>query len=1024
MCERQYKLLLFALGLLVLTTPAQAQLGREANHPELTWETLETEHFKIHYHQGLERFAGRASRAAEEVFGPITRLYGFVPDKKIRLVLKDVDDIGFGVAIPPFNMLEIWASSINIDFEFRGTKTDWLRNVFTHELTHLISLQTARKGTRRLPALVFQFLGYQSEGRRDDVLTGYPDILAAYAVPTTIVPPWYAEGTAQYMAAGAHYDRWDSHRDMILRMATLNDALLTYDEMNAFGAKTGLGFEKVYDHGYALVLFIVNTFGEENLARIYKNMTTWWRTDFGGAVQEALGISGRELHRRWVASLKERYRMQEAQIGADPAAGEVVHAEGYLNLYPRWSPNGKRLAYLSNAGSDYGRTGLYAFTFADSTQELVAPGARTAFDWSPDGVHLLFARRSPPNRYGCRFWDLYTANPSHPDKKSAFQKAAGILGLSGEKRPGETRLSHSLRAVFPAYAPDATAIAFVKNRGGSTNLGIMDTSTREVRYLTQFDDGTLVYTPRWSPDGKRIAFSIFRPDGSRDIAVIPAEGGDWTCVVASSGTDRDPCWTPDGAGLVFASDREGIFDLYHLDLTDGAVHRITRVPGGALQPHVHPHDGRIAFTYYGAKGYEIRTIDGRSLWESVDLLAFHPRGTAPPLPRLAEVEQPESRPYKNDFTPLIVLPRIAIDAGKLKLGFETGSDDVLGKQGLFFVGMMSLDRDVDLFSLYESRHWRPTLFLEAYRVTRNVEEDVVDRDRDFRIFNRTFALNGIELGAKYRMGRGGLLDARLIYSRYGWIVDQARFNGLNRTTLGATYFNGFDLAFSYRLKSVARARDSEINPRAGRQITFRYDRFFNFFLRGFKENTSVLVEIYDNYFYNQFTLDWSEFLPVGPGRSALGFRFYGGLIDSAVDDFFDFHLGGLPYLKGYTFYSLEGSRAAMFRAAYRFPIRTRINRQTGPVYSDHLYGSIYAGIGRAWDGTASDSTLKRGWKRDVGAQLRYGGTSFYVFPTRISFNIAYGFDTAPLLSPTDPSRRSGLKFYFTLLFGYLQSVGL
>ena len=143
-----------------------------------------------------------------------------------------------------------------------------------------------------------------------------------------------------------------------------------------------------------------------------------------------------------------------------------------------------------------------------------------------------------------------------------------------------------------------------------------------------------------------------------------------------------------------------------------------------------------------------------------------------------------------------------------------------------------------------------------------------------------------------------------------------------------------------------------------------------------------------------------------------------------MDDFFDFHLGGLPYLKGYTFYSLEGSRAAMFRAAYRFPVWTRINRQTGPVYSDHLYGSIYAGIGRAWDGTASDSALKRGWKRDVGAQLRYGGTSFYVFPTRISFDIAYGFDTVPLLSPADPSRRSGLKFYFTLLFGYLQSVGL
>jgi Tol biopolymer transport system component len=755
-------------------------------------------------------------------------------------------------------------------------------------------------------------------------------------------------------------------------------------------------------------------------------MATWWRTDFGGAVQEVLGISDRELHRRWIESLQERYGVQEAQIRTNLSDGDSVRAEGYMNLYPRWSPDGGQLGFLSNAGSDYGRTSLYTLALADTTTKLVAPGARTAFDWSPGGSHLVFARRGAPNSKGSRFWDLHTVDPSDETGTGTLRKAAAALGFPSEEIPGETRLSRDLRAVFPAYAPDGSTIAFVQNRGGSTNLAVMGAKTRTVRFLTNFSDGTLVYTPRWSPDGGQIAFSIYRPDGSRDIAVIPVTGGEWTPLISTPETDRDPAWTPDGDGLVFSSDIDGVFDLYHLDLTSREVHRITRVLGGALQPDVHPRDGRIAFSHYGARGYEIRVTDGYGLWQPADSEVFLP-DTELALAHPDEEEtdpEGETRPYRNDFAPLTVLPRVAFDAGKLKLGVEAGSDDILGKQGLFFVGMLSPNRDMDLYAAYEFRRWRPTLFLEAYRVVRHVDEDVSDRDLDYRIYDRDFTLNGVEMGAKYRMRRGGLFDARLVYSRYGWVINQARFNGLNRFTVGATYLNGFDLSLSYRLESIGLARDMEINPRSGREFTLKYTRAFNFFLRDFKQNSSVLIELYDRHFYNQLTLEWNEYVPVGPGRSALGLRLYGGLIDKEVDDFFDFHLGGLPYMKGYTFYGLEGSRALMLRGAYRFPVWSRIHRQTGPIYSDQLFGSVYAGIGRAWDGNEMDDVLGRGWKRDVGAQIRYDATSFYLFPTRLSFDIAYGFDTVPLIERGGVSGRSGVKAYFTLLFGYLQSVGL
>ena len=74
---------------------------------------------------------------------------------------------------------------------------------------------------------------------------------------------------------------------------------------------------------------------------------------------------------------------------------------------------------------------------------------------------------------------------------------------------------------------------------------------------------------------------------------------------------------------------------------------------------------------------------------------------------------------------------------------------------------------MDLYALYEYRKRRPTFFLEAYRLSRHVEEDAISRDEDFRIYDRTFALTGIEIGGKYAMARGGLIDARLALQPHG-----------------------------------------------------------------------------------------------------------------------------------------------------------------------------------------------------------------------------------------------------------------
>tara|TARA_A100001037_G_scaffold300439_1_gene328017 strand:+ start:369 stop:719 length:351 start_codon:yes stop_codon:yes gene_type:complete len=113
----------------------------------------------------------------------------------------------------------------------------------------------------------------------------------------------------------------------------------------------------------------------------------------------------------------------------------------------------------------------------------------------------------------------------------------------------------------------------------------------------------------------------------------------------------------------------------------------------------------------------------------------------------------------------------------------------------------------------------------------------------------------------------------------------------------------------------------------------------------------------------------------------------------------------------------------MIRGAWSLPLWRGINKQTGPLYSNQFYASLYGGMGRAWDGTPDDDLLERGWKKDAGIQFRYDANLFYDYPARLSFDIAYGFDNVPLTEVGESLEKSGLKLYFTMLFGFFPTVG-
>ncbi len=648
---------------------------------DLVWHTIETEHFKVHYHDGIvgggDRSAKRIAMIAEDVYGPLTELYRHEPDTKVSIVLRDFEDYSNGAAYFFDNMIMLWAPAL--DTPLRGSH-DWLRNVVAHEFTHIVQVQRAMKGSRRLPFQYFQLLTYE-DVRRPDVLYGYPNGIVTYPVPVLSNPAWLAEGTAQYQRTSWTYDSWDSHRDMMLRTRVLAGKELSLREMGGFYSLNSLEREAVYNQGYALTQFLANEYGEEALRDVTEALGSWKRWSFDQAARSSLGASGSNVFGSWIGGLREEYMAATHDVRENGVYGRVVESAGFLNLHPVFSPDGSRFAYLSNKGGDYSRTALYVAT-GDTSGVLVSEtvsvsrGAPTytcrlghrvtaatyeTFAWSPDGRKLAYAKRRDTKK-GYWFADLYEYDVETRE---------------------ERRITHDRRAHSPAYHPSDSTIVFLSEIDGTVNLYRLDLTVPDaVSQITAFTKGEQIDAPAWSANGSLFA-TMTGPSGLRIVRIDPSSGVVST-VVDSEADERHPALDPSGGVLYFSSDRGGISNIYRVRLDDAdRWERLTGVLGGAFMPSVNKQ-GSMLFARYDWDGYKIARIDtlktlpaedsaysapsSLSKWTGRIDQSYHGSGVrTPPTAQSQSIDDtpasnaPDAQGYKSDFTSFSFFPVLRLD---------------------------------------------------------------------------------------------------------------------------------------------------------------------------------------------------------------------------------------------------------------------------------------------------------------------------------------------------------------------------
>lgn len=613
-----------ALSLLFVATDALA-----IDDPSLTWWTYESAHFRVTYPHNLEAVAERVALLSESIHERLSPEMHFAPDEKTEILITDDTDSANGSATPvPYNAIRLFVTAPD-DISTLGDYDDWLLGLITHEYTHILHTGNISGLARVANGIIGKTLS-----------------------PNSAQPRWVIEGLAvvfesDYSSGGrirsSLFDAW-------IRADVLEDNIARLDQISGGAERWPYG-NLFYLYGSRFLRWITDVYGPDTMPAV--------SADYGAstapfainrAIRRVTGRTYEDLYDAWREHIKRHYKKQVAEVDArGRREGARITFHGREASYPRFVPpafrKNKDAVELLYFRDDLDETsGLYRFELGDPTRSFeresdleirTASNAYTSF--TPLG-EVLFNDVAP--------WkNLYS-------RHDLFVVDAGETNTSGTGG-ARHQLTSGLRATYPDVSPSGQHVVFCVNSKGTTTLSIADRDhagkITNVRALVRGETFDQAYTPRFSPDGKTVAYSAWRRGGYRDIVLVDAMTGETRDLMRDRALDMQPTWSPDGKTIFFSSDRTGIFNVYAHDLATGKQRMVTNVVGVALSPAISPDGSTLVYTGYTHEGYDLFAIE-------LDPEKFLPAPDAPTDDR--PDLYPEPKPVKlskSRYNPLLTL---------------------------------------------------------------------------------------------------------------------------------------------------------------------------------------------------------------------------------------------------------------------------------------------------------------------------------------------------------------------------------